>query len=360
MTSPAAGPDASAPQTGQPAPDAQVSSSWWAAARPPWHRLLPWGLLALGVLAMLGLQTQLYAGQERTVSAIFMFVALAQAWNIIGGFTGYASFGQVVFFGLGGYFTAVAMSHWAVNFWVSLVLSGALACAFGALIGLPLLRLKGHYFAIATLGVAEGVREVVINLPSLTGGGAGISIPTVGNQATTHYLGNDGFYLLFLAIAALAVLVGTLVARNKFGFGLRAIHQDEDAAAAMGINTTRAKVTAFALSGFITGLVGSTYAFQQVTIFPERLFDVDITVLMVVMVVIGGSGTVVGPLAGAVALQFLSEYLRRNYTDAHTFILGAIIIAAVILLPQGAVNYVREARQSGEWSLLANLRRYRL
>lgn len=325
-----------------------------------WRRWLPWALVALGALVMLGMQSQLYSGQERTVAAIFMFVALAQGWNIIGGFTGYASFGQVVFFGVGGYVTAVAMSHWGVNFWVSLVLGGLIACLFGVLIGLPLLRLKGHYFAIATLGVAEGTREVVNNIPSLTGGGAGISIPTVGNQATTAYLGNDGFYLLFLALAVLAVVIGMLVSRNKFGFALRAIHQDEDAAAAMGVNTTRAKVTAFALSGFITGLVGSTYAFQQVTIFPDRLFDVDITVLMVVMVVIGGSGTVLGPLLGAVALQFLSEYLRANFTEAHTFILGAIIIGAVVLLPQGAVNYVREARASGEWSLLANVRRYKL
>ncbi|GAB3449445.1 branched-chain amino acid ABC transporter permease [Phycicoccus ginsengisoli] len=330
------------------------------AAEPRWRGYLPWALGLLLLLAALGLQSQLYSGQERTVSAIFMFVALAQAWNLIGGFAGYASFGQVVFFGIGGYFTAVAMSHWHVSFWVSLVLSGLVAAVFGALIGIPLLRLKGHYFAIATLGVAEGMREVVTNLPDLTGGGAGITLPTVGKEATTAYLGNDGFYLLFLALAAVSVLVAALVARNKFGFALKAIHQDEDAAASMGINTTRTKVVTFALSGFLTGLVGATYAFQQVTIFPERLFDVDITVLMVVMVVIGGSGTVLGPLLGAVALQFLSEYLRQNYTSIHTFLLGAIIIIAVVLLPQGAVNYVREARRTGEYSLLANVRRYRL
>jgi branched-chain amino acid transport system permease protein len=324
------------------------------------RRLLPWGLGILALLGALGLQSQLFLGQQRTVAAIFMFVALAQAWNLIGGFTGYACFGQVVFFGIGGYFTAVAISHWHLSFWVSLLLSGVVAALFGVLIGLPLLRLKGHYFAIATLGVAEGMREVVTNLPELTGGGAGITIPTVGPDATTAYLGDDGFYLLFLALAALSVLVGGLVARNKFGYALRAIHQDEDAAASMGINTTRMKVLAFALSGFITGLVGSTYAFQQVTIFPQRLFDVDITVLMVIMVVIGGAGTVLGPLLGAVALQFLSEFLRQNFTDLHTFILGAIIIVAVILLPQGAVNYVREARRTGEFSLLANVRKYRL
>ena len=319
-----------------------------------------WVLGIVALLAALGLQSQLYSGQERTVAAIFMFVALSQAWNIIGGFTGYASFGQVVFFGMGGYFTAVAMSHWHVSFWLALILSGCVAAVFAAIIGIPLLRLKGHYFAIATLGVAEGMREVVTNLPNLTGGGAGITIPTVGNQATTPYLGNDGFYLLFLGLAALSVLVAGLLARNKFGYALRAINQDEDAAAAVGINTSRSKVLAFALSGFITGLVGAAYGFQQVTIFPERLFDVEITVLMVIMVVIGGSGTVLGPVLGAIALQFVSEYLRQQFTTLHTFILGAIVIVAVILLPQGAVNYFREARRTKQYSLLANIRRYRL
>jgi branched-chain amino acid transport system permease protein len=324
------------------------------------RRAFPWALGVLGLLAALGLQTQLYSGQERTVTAIFMFVALAEAWNLIGGFAGYASFGQVAFFGIGGYYTAVAMSVWHAGFWTSLLLSGIVAALFATVIGIPLLRLRGHYFAIATLGVAEGMREVVTNLPGLTGGGAGITVPAVGPEATTPYLGNDGFYLLFLGLAALSVLVGGLVSRSRFGYGLRAIHQDEDAAAAMGINTTRLKVTTFALSGFIIGLVGSSYAFQQVTIFPARLFDVDITVLMVVMVVIGGSGTVLGPLLGAVMLQFLSEYLRQHFTNLHTFILAGIIMLAVLLLPQGAVNYVREARRTGEYSLLSNIRRYRL
>lgn len=324
------------------------------------RRLLPWALGVVGVLGALGLQSQLFLGQQRTVAAIFMFVALAQAWNLIGGYAGYSSFGQVAFFGIGGYFTAVAISHWHLSFWVSMLLSGIVAALFAVLIGIPLLRLKGHYFAVATLGVAEGMREVVTNLPDLTGGGAGITVPTVGAEATTPYLGNDGFYLLFLALAVLGVLVAGLVSRNKFGYALRAIHQDEDAAAAMGINTTRMKVLTFALSGFLTGLVGAAYAFQQVTIFPQRLFDVEITVLMIVMVVIGGSGTVLGPLLGAVTLQFLSEFLRENFTDLHTFILGGIIIVAVILLPQGAVNYVREARRTKEFSLLANVRKHRL
>ena len=117
---------------------------------------------------------------------------------------------------------------------------------------------------------------------------------------------------------------------------------------------------AYALSAFMTGIVGASYVFQQVTIFPERLFDVEITVLMIMMVVIGGSGTVIGPLLGALGLQFISEYLREHFTNVHTFILAGIIILAVILIPQGAVNYLREGIRTKDYSLLTNIRRYRL
>lgn len=342
------------------APGPAIRTDAERVRRDPLRRWGPWAAGVLVLVGCFGLQTQLYSGEERTVTTIFMFVALAQAWNLIGGFGGYASFGQVVFFGLGGYTTAVVMLHAGWSFWVAMVLSGLVGAAFAALIGLPLLRLRGHYFAIATLGVAEGMREVIINLPRLTGGGAGITVPTVGAKATTAYLGNDGFFILFLALAALAIVVSGLVSRSKFGFALRAINQDEDAAGAVGVNTTRTKVLTFALSGFLTGLVGASYAFQQVTIFPARLFDVNITVLMVIMVIIGGSGTVLGPIIGAVLIQFLSEYLRQHYTNAHVFLLGAIIILAVVLLPQGIVSYVRDGWRTRDFSLLANVRRYRL
>ena len=301
------------------------------------------------------LRSHLPGGELRAISTIFMFIALSQAWNIIGGFTGYASFGQVVFFGMGGYFAAVVMLKYHFSFWLALPLSGCFAALFAILIGQPLLKLKGHYFAIATLGVAEGMREVVINLADLTGGGAGISVPIAGKFAKTEYLGDGGFYLLFLALAIFSLVIGTVVSRNKFGYGLRAIHQNEDAAAAVGINTVRSKVMAYALSAFMTGIVGASYVFQQVTIFPERLFDVEITVLMIMMVVIGGSGTVIGPLLGALGLQFISEYLREHFTNVHTFILAGIIILAVILIPQGAVNYLREGIRTKDYSLHVDL-----
>jgi branched-chain amino acid transport system permease protein len=348
--------EVNAPAIEVPAP---VAAS--AAARPSIARkLLPWALLAAGILAGLGLQTQLYTGQERTATTVLMFVALAAAWNLIGGYTGYASFGQVGFFGLAGYATAALMTHAHVSFWAAMPISAVLAGGFAALVGAPLLRLRGHYFAVATLGVAEGLREIVTNVPGLTGGGAGISIPTVSADAPTRWLGNDGFYVLFLMLAALVVAVAIIVSSSRAGYALRAIHQDEDAAASMGINTTVTKTVAFAGSAALTGAVGSAYAFQQVTIFPERLFDVDITVLMVVMVVLGGAGTVLGPVLGAVAVAFVSEWLRQNYPNVHTFLLGGLIILAVILLPQGFTSYVRDAAKARRFSLLENIRRYRL
>jgi branched-chain amino acid transport system permease protein len=325
------------------------------------RQLVLGGLLVAGlvVLALLP-QYFLLSSEQRTMAGVFMFVALAQGWNLIGGFAGYPSFGNVVFFGLGGYTTAILMAKSGFAFWLALPAAAAVGVAFAVLMGLPVLRLRGHYFAIATLGVAEGVREVVVNLDGLTGGNSGITVPAVGAKAVTSYPGNTGFYFYFLALALLATGVVWLVSRRRFGYGLRAIAQDEEAAAAAGINTTRLKVAAFALSGLLTAMAGAMYAFQQVTIYPARLFSVDITVLMVVMAVIGGTGTVIGPVIGAVLLQFLSEWLRTNYTDLHTFIFGGIIIVAVVLLPMGIVSFARDSWAQRRISLLDTIRAYRL
>ncbi len=319
------------------------------------------GLVLAGlVILALAPQYLLLASEQRTLAGVFMFVVLAQGWNLIGGFAGYPSFGNVVFFGLGGYTTAILMAKAGAAFWLALPAAAAVGVLFAVLMGIPILRLRGHYFAIATLGVAEGMREVVVNAEGLTGGNSGITVPAVGARAITSYPGNTGFYYYFLVLALLAIAVVWVVSRSRFGYGLRAIAQDEEAAAAAGINTTRLKIAAFALSGLLTAMAGAIYAFQQVTIYPPRLFDVDITVLMVVMAVIGGTGTVVGPVIGAVALQFLSESLRTHYTDLHTFIFGAIIVLAVVLLPMGAVSFARESWAKRRISLLDTVRAYRL
>ncbi|HEU5448535.1 MAG TPA: branched-chain amino acid ABC transporter permease [Acidimicrobiia bacterium] len=296
----------------------------------------------------------------RTLAGVFMFGGLASAWNIIGGFTGYASFGNVVFFGLGGYTIAVLMVHARLSFWAALPVAVAVGAVYATLVGLPVLRLRGHYFAIATLGVAEGTREVVLNLPDLTGGGAGISLPVLGAQAVTSSPGNTGFYYLFLAAMGVAVAVAFAVSRSRFGYALAAIRDDEQGAAATGINTTRAKLAAFALSGALTSLVGALFAFQQVAIYPERLFSVEITVLMVAMAVIGGLGTVVGPVIGAVGLQLLAEYLRQRYLGLHLIVFGSLLVAVVVLMPEGLVSKLSQAWRERRLGLLDTVRRYRV
>jgi branched-chain amino acid transport system permease protein len=325
-----------------------------------WRRLVPWTVLAAGALAGIGLQSQLYTADERVVGTVYMFVALATAWNLIGGFTGYPWFGQVGMFGLGAYATALFMVYLHLSFWVSMALAAVAAGLVAALLGAALLRLKGHYFAIATLGLAEGLREVVNNLPRITGGGGGITIPALGPEAPTRWLGNDGFYLLFLGIAVVTVAIALLVSRSRTGYALRAVAQDEESAGAMGINTTRAKTLAFACASALTGAVGAAAAFQIQAIYPEPSFDTRITELAVIMVMIGGAGTVLGPVIGAVAVQYMSEWLRQHYTNAHTFILGGLIIIAVVLLPQGFINYLSDAVRTRRFSLLSNVRRYRL
>jgi branched-chain amino acid transport system permease protein len=324
-------------------------------------RWLPYAGLALGLIILaLGPKYLFLESEQRTIASVFMFVVLAQGWNLIGGFAGYPSFGNAVFFGLGGYTTAVLMAKAGANFWITVPAAAAIGAGFAVLMGIPILRLKGHYFAVATLGVAEGTREVVINLTGLTGGNQGMTIPAVGAEATTSYPGNTGFYFYFLVLALIATGVVWVVSRSRFGYALRAISQDEDAAAAAGINTTQAKVTAFAITGVLTALAGALYAYQQVTIYPPRMFDIDITVLAVVMAVIGGSGTVFGPVIGAVVLQYLSEWLRTNYTDVHTFIFGAIIVLAVVFLPMGVVSFARESWRQKRFALLDTVKAYRL
>ncbi|MEO9049709.1 MAG: branched-chain amino acid ABC transporter permease [Candidatus Dormiibacterota bacterium] len=321
-----------------------------------------WPMLAgLGVLiVMIGLQQVIEPGTQRLLTAVFMFVALAQGWNIIGGYTGYASFGQVAFFGLGAYTVAVLMNNYHVSFWAAMPVAILVGVVFAVFIGLPLLRLRGHYFAIASLGAAEGAREVINNITPVTGGGLGITIPTFGDQAPTPYFGKPGFYLAFLVVAAASVAVAAVLSRSRFGYAMVAVHQDEDAAGGVGINTTRVKVIAFAVSGAIVACAGAFYAFQQIEFYPTDVFDANFTILMVIMVVIGGSGTVLGPLVGAVGLELLAQFLRINLGTYNQLIFGAIIVLVVVFFPQGVVNFFRDAWRTRHLSIFDNVRRYRL
>ncbi len=281
---------------------------------------------------------------------LFMLAALAESWNIIGGFTGYASFGNVAFFGIGAYTTGVLLTAAEWPFALALPAGGLLAMAFAGLIGMPILRLKGHYFAIATLGVAETMREIVYNL-KITGGGTGLTMPITRSALP--------FFYLMLAILVAATLANWWLSASRFGYGLIAIREDEDAAAAMGINTALYKTAAFALSGAFAGLTGGVFAYWITFIDPEGVFKVSTTILMIIMAVFGGMGTVVGPLLGALVLATVSEVLSTQLVSLAELFNGLIVILVVLFMPKGLAEVIRK-REFSLRKLARNLREYRV
>jgi len=280
-----------------------------------------------------------------------LIATLAQAWNIIGGYTGYASFGNSVFYGIGGYGTAIAMVQFDLPFGVGILLGGALAVLFALLLGLPVLRLRGHYFAIATLALAEAMAGVVSNL-DIAGRNIGLILPLRKDDVL--------FYELSLALLALATLIVYWISRSRFGFGLIAIREDEDAAAVMGVNTTLFKSLAFMLAGFLSALAGGVHAYWITFIDPVSAFDITLNVMMIIMAIFGGAGTVLGPLVGAVLLASISEVLATEISAMASLFFGLVIVVAVIFMPRGLADLARRFRSLGWRYFRENLRLHRL
>jgi len=294
----------------------------------------------------------------RFMTDILLFAIMASAWNIIGGYTGYASFGNVVFFGLGAYITAIFMSEelFHLNFFISMLASGVLCGIFGFLMGIPILRLKGHYFAIATLGVAEAMKALIQNL-DITQGNSGMYLPIINLSVDASY---RFFYFVALSVLIILLVVTYIILKTKLGYGFIAIREDEDAANSMGINTTLFKSISFSISGFFTALAGSIYAYQQGFIKPEPVFDVLITVKMIVMAVFGGIGSIFGPLIGATIIQVISEILSNYFLVAHALFFGTIIILMILFSPKGVYDIFSGRKKIGVSYFLENIRKHRI
>jgi branched-chain amino acid transport system permease protein len=284
------------------------------------------------------------------ISTLLMAV-LAQSWNIIGGYTGYASFGNSVFYGLGSYGVAIAMVQWNLPFGVGLAFGAALALVFALLIGLPVLRLRGHYFAICTLALAEVMTAIVSNL-EIAGRNTGLVLPLLRGDAL--------FYELSLGLLALTTLTVAYIARSRFGFGLIAIRENEEAAAVMGVDTTRYKVAAFAISGFFTSLAGGIHAYWITFLDPVSAFDITLNVKMIIMAVFGGPGSILGPVVGAFLLSAISEVLSTKISTLASLFFGFVIIVAVVFMPRGLADFGRRVRTVGWRYFAENVRRHRL
>jgi len=285
----------------------------------------------------------------RIATIIAMFAVMASAWNIIGGLTGYAAFGNVAFFGIGAYTTGMLIAKAKWPFFAALPAAPLASAAFATLIGVPLLRLRGHYFAVASLGTGVAVGEVIQNVDfrghPVFGGSTGLFLPIVGHDITYFYL--------MVGAAVLTVAVTWWVLRSRFGYGLIAIRENEEAAAVMGVNTTAYKVSAFALAAALTGLAGGIFAQWNVFINQENVFPIEYNIQMILMALIGGAGTLFGPIIGAVLLQLLIQFLSGSLpisadipfvpADARPVlaqvILGLLLVAVVVFVPRGVIDF---------------------
>jgi branched-chain amino acid transport system permease protein len=300
----------------------------------------------LAALPMFGSDVLIQFGINTLLLAV-----LAQSWNIIGGYTGYASFGNSVFYGLGSYGVAIAMVQWNLPFAVGMIFGAVLAVAFAFLLGVPVLRLRGHYFAIATLALAQVMSAIVSNI-SLAGQNIGLVLPPLNNDPL--------FYELSLGLLVIATLTVFWLTRSRFGFGLIAIRENEEGAAVMGVNTTLYKVLAFALSGVFAALAGGIHAYWITFLDPDSAFDISLNVKMIIMAVFGGPGTVLGPVLGAFVLSAVSEVLSSEVTNVAGLFFGMVVVAAVVLMPRGVADVIRQFRKSGWRYFIENLWAHRI
>ncbi|MEO8857058.1 MAG: branched-chain amino acid ABC transporter permease [Burkholderiaceae bacterium] len=287
------------------------------------------------------------------VLALF-YAFIGQSWNISGGFAGQLSFGHVAFFGVGAYAAAIVQMRLGLSPWWGLPASAFAGAVIGWIIAVLSFRagLRGSYFALITLAFAEVLR-IVSNSISITGGGLGMLIPMKAGAANFQFAERSGFYFLILLLTAMSIAIAEWLRRSRFGAHLAAIRENEDSAKALGINVFAEKVKVMMLSGAIGGLGGCFFAQYFLYIDPTVVFGVDKSVEMLLVSIIGGAGTVYGPLLGAVLLAFVSDF-TRVMTDVQGLSLvlyGALLVIIIAYLPDGLIHLFK--RRPGRKSTVA-------
>ncbi|HZW89445.1 MAG TPA: branched-chain amino acid ABC transporter permease [Myxococcaceae bacterium] len=259
------------------------------------------------------------------------FVVLAAAWNLLGGFAGQVSLGYSAFVGIGAYTTVLlAQAGWSP--WLTLPVGAALAAAFSVVVGLPTFRLRGPYFTIATIGVGEAVRVIASGL-EFTGGSSGLRMP----PGTFDFIAN---YYAMVGLALLTLLLVAWLQQHAFGLALEAIRQDIDGAEALGVNSTRVKLQAHAISSALVAVAGGLFATNFQYISPGSVFDFRLSLTIVLMPIVGGMGTLTGPVLGAMLFSYLQIKLLASPTlrDSYLFIYGGLLIVVMLFEPRGIMG----------------------
>ena len=341
--------------------------------KPAAIRLAP-ALITLGVGALLMLPLFVESTYAlHMMIMIFISVITGSSWNILGGYTGQYSVGHAAYFGVGAYTTMMLLQFRQTPPWYGVWAGAAAALVIALIIGSICFRLRGPYFVLASIAVAEIVRVSALNLKNITNGAEGIlvtEIPpwTVGGATITDWQSKVPFYYVGLVFALVIILVSRVVLRSKLGYYFQAIREDQDAAHSLGINLTLYKNAALSISAIFTSLAGSLYAVYVGFIDPGTVFGLDVSVQILMIAIIGGIGTIFGPVVGALVLVPLSEalrsnviaqglinsglvhqdskvgaFLKENLAHAHVLIYGILVVIVILFMPEGVLGFARKA-----------------
>ncbi len=311
---------------------------------PTWLSARALALFVVGLTALYAAPLVLSMGDytHDVMGLTFMFMAAALAWNWLGGYVGQISFGHSAMFGVGGFVAARLALELGLPFWAAWCIGGLAAGVYALLWGHPTLRLRGPYFAIATIGVGEATRLIATYWDEFTGGSSGLSLP-IGQGPTKYALYWYGLYLL-----AGVVALSYWLRRSRIGLGLLAIKEDVEAAGDVGVNATFYQDLVLFLSGTVMGVCGGFYASYQAFIDPQDMFSFDRSIGFILMAVIGGIGTILGPALGAIVFVMIQEFLLATYPQLYLGLYGLLLVLVILFEPLGIVGLLlRVARRLG-------------
>ena len=279
-----------------------------------------------------------------------LFATLSQAWNVIGGYAGQVSFGHATFFGIGAYAALVLLKKFGLTPWAGMLIGGGIAVIVAVLVGYPVFRLKGHYFAISTFAVAEIVERLFMNWDFVEGA-IGLPAPVLQENLLNFmwYKTKIPYFYIAFIFFVLVLLLAYKIERSRLGFYFRAIKQSPEAAEGLGIDTTKFKMVAMVISAFLTALCGSFYAQYILYIDPPSVLSLDISIKIVLITVLGGAGTIIGPILGSAILIPLSEYSRillgGTGKGVDLIVFGALILIISVFQPLGVAGFFKKTRK---------------
>jgi branched-chain amino acid transport system permease protein len=312
-----------------------------------WSKLALWTFVAASIFLPLITRARF---TQHILIMVILYAVLGEAWNIMGGYVGLVSIGQAAFFGLGSYVSSFLLVQYKINPWIGFIAAGLITAIFGILVGLPVSRLRGRYFAIATIALSQMMKVVFENWQRV-GAATGLMLP-LGDEGLIHFQFHTTklpYYYIGLAMLFAVIAFMRYMERSRLGYYFKAIRENEDVASALGVNRTAYKLIAIAISAGITGMCGTFLAQYSLYVEPEYMFNHNISVTIALIAVFGGTGNIAGPILGAAILVPVSELTRAwmgsGGTGIDLMIYGAFIVLICVYQPEGLMGIVRSIAQ---------------